>query len=88
MMRTGDHVIHKPSRETWVVAWADHETGYMAPCGWPECQAKIVDCYVIREASDDEYAEVCAELAASGRGDAHKANAIAAAIRSMGERGK
>lgn len=76
-MRTADIVHHKPSGEDWVVAWADHESGDMAPCGWPTCQAKIADCTVTREASDADSAALVERLSHSGRADAHKAAQIA-----------
>lgn len=74
-IRTGDIVRHA-SGEEWVVAWADYSTGDMAPCGWPECQARIADCTLSKRASDTECAELAASLAASGRRDAHRATAI------------
>lgn len=76
-MRTGDHVFHQPSEETWVVAWADHDAGYMAPCGWPECRARISDCTIVKRATDEESEELIARLSESGRRDAHKAAALA-----------
>ena len=69
-MRTADIVHHKPSGEDWVVAWADHESGYMAPCGWPTCQARISDCDITRSATDAECRDLAAELSRSGRTDA------------------
>lgn len=78
-MRTGDIVLHLPSNEEWVVAWADHKSGYMAPCGWPTCQALISDCTIIREATDAEYKGLIDQLSNSGRSDAHKAAEIARA---------
>lgn len=77
MMRTADHVLHRPSGETWVVGWADHESGRMAPCGWPTCEALISDCEIVKVATDDESAKLVAEFSASGRSDAHRAKAIA-----------
>ena len=75
-MRSGDHVYHKPSEETWVVAWADPETGYMAPCGWPTCQALISDCEMVKEASDAESADIIERVQSSGRSDSHKPKAL------------
>lgn len=75
-MRTGDIVHHKPSGEDWVVAWADHESGYMAPCGWPTCEALISDCEIKTPATDDQCRELAGVLSRSGRTDAHKAVAI------------
>lgn len=51
--RTGDMVRHRPTGETWVVAYADPSTGYMAWCGWPAGRALITDC-TLTEAADDE----------------------------------
>jgi len=76
-MRAGDHVHHKPSGEDWLVAWADHTTGYMSPCGWPTCQALISDCVITHEASDGESHEITEQLRKSGRSDANKASALA-----------
>ncbi len=75
-MRTGDIVLHRPSGEEWLVAWADHQSGYMAPCGWPTCQAKIADCTIVREADDNDSDKLVDELSRSGRSDAHRAAAI------------
>ena len=77
-MRTADIVHHIPSGEEWVVAWADHRSGYMAPCGWPTCQARIADCTVIRAASDEEAKGLIEAMSKSGRTDAHRAAEIAA----------
>lgn len=41
-MRTGDHVLHKPSGETWVVAFVDGDD--LAWCGWPNGLARTSDC--------------------------------------------
>lgn len=77
-IRTGDIVLHHPSGEEWVVAWADHQSGYMAPCGWPTCQAKIEDCAIIKAVDDAASDKMVDELSRSGRTDAHRANAIRA----------
>lgn len=79
-LRTGDHVYHIPSGETWVVAWADYESGDMAPCGWPESMARISDCAVLKKADDAESAELVECLSKSGRRDAHRAARIRALI--------
>lgn len=77
-MRTGDSVYHIPSQEEWVVAWADYQSGYMAPCGWPECEAKIVDCVVVRRANDAEADKLIRDLEKSGRRDASRARRLVA----------
>lgn len=80
-MRTADIVFHRPSEETWVVAWADEETGDMAPCGWPTCQARIADCDLVKAATDAEFWELVERVAASGRTDAGRAHRIAERLR-------
>ena len=79
-LRTGDHVYHIPSGETWVVAWADYETGDMSACGWPESIARISDCALTKKADDAESAELVESLSKSGRNDAHRAARIRALI--------
>jgi hypothetical protein len=51
--RCGDHVLHRPSGEQWVVAWA--EGGRIAWAGWPPGTALSADCDVVRRCSDDEH---------------------------------
>lgn len=65
-IRTADHVHHKPSGEEWVVGFADYETGYLAPLGWPDCDAKISDCDLIKAADDEEYTDTLARISVSG----------------------
>lgn len=64
-IRTGDHVYHKPSEEEWVVAFADYETGSLAPLGWPDCEAKIADCELLKAVDDDGYMNWLADLSVS-----------------------
>ncbi|MFZ2869620.1 hypothetical protein [Zavarzinia sp.] len=65
-IRAGDHVRHRPSDEIWVVAFADYDTGDIAWCGWPEGLARIADCDRIKAASDDEHAQIVAQIILSG----------------------
>lgn len=51
--RCGDHVLHRPSGETWVVAWA--ESGRLAWAGWPDGIAALIDCEITYHATDDEH---------------------------------
>lgn len=51
-MKTGDHVFHKPSGETWVVAYVDGDE--LAPCGWPLSFARTSDCTLVRCVTDEE----------------------------------
>ena len=57
IIRCGDHVHHGPTDETWVVAWADYETGDLAWCGWPNGTARLADCTLVKAASDAEHLE-------------------------------
>lgn len=58
IIRCGDHVHHGPTDETWVVAWADYETGDLAWCGWPNGMARLSDCTLVKAASDDEHMDL------------------------------
>lgn len=62
--RCGDHVLHRPTGETWVVAYAT--TDHLVPAGWPPCMAQTPDCEVIRPASDAQHAAAVREWMASG----------------------
>lgn len=70
-MRTGDHVLHRPSGETWVVAcvWPDEDR--MSWVGYPEGYAVLSDCELIRAATDAEYRGMLQALAAI-IGDDHR----------------
>lgn len=60
-MRCGDHVYHKPSDQTWLVAYADTESGYMAWSGWPEGRAPIADCKLVYACTDKEHAQAVSD---------------------------
>ena len=62
-LRTGDTVKHIPTGETWVVAYADHERGKLAWCGWPEGEANIGDCLLLEQATDEQYLSLLREIA-------------------------
>lgn len=63
-MRTGDHVLHKPSGETWVVAYVNGDD--LAWCGWPHGLARTADCELVKSCSDDEHVELLGEMAKVG----------------------
>lgn len=65
-MRTGDHVKHGPTGETWVVAYVDGDR--MSWLGWPPGEARIADCTVIKESSDEEHERILRQLLASQDG--------------------
>lgn len=51
--RCGDHVLHGPTGETWVVAWAEGE--HLAWAGWPNGTALITDCTIVKRTTDAEH---------------------------------
>lgn len=52
-MRSGDHVHHGPSGETWVVAYVDGDR--LAWSGWPEGSAEKSDCSLVWCCTDAEH---------------------------------
>lgn len=62
--RAGDHVLHKPSGETWVLA-CDEERGEVICCGWPESFAKAADCELVDAVSDEYRRELLLRVARS-----------------------
>lgn len=51
--RCGDHVLHRPSGETWVVAYS--EGNDLCAAGWPDEIAKTSDCEIIKRCTDEEH---------------------------------
>jgi hypothetical protein len=60
-MRCGDEVRHNATGETWVVAYADYESGYLSWFGWPEGCTAIADCTRTRACSDGEHQRAVAQ---------------------------
>lgn len=46
-----DRVFHRPTGETWLLAYADYETGDLSWLGWPEGRARISDCDLVEPAT-------------------------------------
>lgn len=69
--RAGDHVRHRPSGESWVVAYQDGE--YLAWCGWPEGEARAADCELIQAATGAEHEAILRRLVNAGGKRARKA---------------
>ncbi|CAH1661871.1 hypothetical protein CHELA1G11_11999 [Hyphomicrobiales bacterium] len=61
--RCGDIVRHLPSGEEWLLAYADYDTGYLSAAGWPDSEAKISDCDLVRAVDDDEHRKRVADWA-------------------------
>lgn len=60
-IKTGDTVLHRPSGEKWLVAYAD--CGIVCPCGWPETIAKESDCQLLDSATEEERIDLLREMA-------------------------
>ena len=60
-MNTAGTVLHRPTGETWTVAYVHGDE--LCPCGWPETIAKISDCDLLREATQEERDDLLHELA-------------------------
>lgn len=75
-IRCGDHVLHEPSGEEWVVAWADYKSGDIAWCGWPNGIARLADCRVIKKATDEEYARYVRDVIEIGDSRSDKARRL------------
>jgi hypothetical protein len=60
--RTGDTVYHRPSGETWLVAFADEHD--LLPAGWPCTIANPSDCELRKAASDEAHLDFVREVAA------------------------
>ena len=61
---TGDHVYHAPSGEAWVVAYVRGDR--LAWCGWPQGEAALNDCMLVKKATPDERDALLREIASSG----------------------
>ena len=51
--RTGDHVRHHPSGQTWVVAFVEGD--HVWPAGWPEGAERMSECTVVHRCTDEEH---------------------------------
>lgn len=58
---TADHVMHGPSGETWLVAYVQGDR--LAWCGWPEGEAALADCTLVKKATPEERNKLLLELA-------------------------
>ncbi len=65
-MRGGDTVKHRPSGETWVVAYVDGDS--LSWFGWPYGEAKIADCELVEACSDSQHVKGLRRLADSYNG--------------------
>lgn len=61
-MRAGDAVLHKPSGETWSVAFV--EDGRLCARGWPLSYVPVDECELKRACTDEKHNAVLREMAA------------------------
>lgn len=73
-MDTGDVVYHKPTGETWLVAYVNGE--YMSWCGWPEGQARVEDCELKKHATPEQRLKLLHDMAGMSGHDSRKTYAI------------
>ena len=67
-MRAGDHVLHRPTGETWTLA-GNPEHGKVQWFGWPEGYAKESDCELQYACTDEEHKQALEEWAIPHRRD-------------------
>lgn len=48
--RCGDHIFHKPTEETWIVAYCEGDV--LVATGWPGSIARTSDCVLTVQVSD------------------------------------
>ena len=72
---TADYVHHKPSGEDWVVAYVRGDR--LAWCGWPQGEAALADCTLVKKADPADRDKLLREMAASSSADMRGAYACA-----------
>lgn len=72
MIRTGDTVLHKPTGETWSVAFVRDDKLFWR--GWPEGCAELSDCELVKSCSDEEHWQIVEEIAKSSSPGIRKAH--------------
>jgi hypothetical protein len=63
-LRAGDTVYHRPSKETWTVAYVDGAR--LSWCGWPYGEAEIADCDVITRCSEAYHIKLLKQIDGDG----------------------
>ncbi|MEM7227302.1 MAG: hypothetical protein AAF432_00660 [Planctomycetota bacterium] len=67
---TGDTVLHRPTGETWVVAFVQGDQ--LAWVGWPNGRADLADCELVVKAHPTERMELLREMADMRNGDCRR----------------
>jgi len=71
IFRAGDIVYHAPTGEEWVVAYVSGDR--LAWCGWPEGEAALSDCTLVKACTDDEHLRILRDMARAGGTRARRA---------------
>jgi len=74
-VRAGDVVQPHGIAEKWGVAWADHQSGYLAWLGWPPGQIRIEEVDVVERCTDEEHETLVRNLGRRTHGDEYR-NAV------------
>ena len=67
-MKSGDIILHKPSKEKWTVAAISPDGTELVCCGYPETIAKVSDCELIEPCTPAEH-EQTLRVVIAGCGD-------------------
>jgi len=57
--RCGDVVFHRPSGQTWEVAWAHGDE--LAWFGWPDGRARLSDCDLVERCSAEDHVKAVSQ---------------------------
>ena len=73
---TADTVLHKPSGESWIVAFV--QDGRLCACGWPLEFVPVEDCDLIEKATPESRAKLLRQMADISESDPRRTYARAA----------
>lgn len=71
---TGDHVLHGPTGETWLVAYLAADK--LVSCGWPETMALVTDCTLIKKCTDQARNELLLSMSKMNPRDSRASYAL------------
>ena len=54
-IKCGDTVFHKPTKETWIVCYADYKSGFLSWFGWPEGYVEISNCELVESCTPEAH---------------------------------
>jgi hypothetical protein len=73
-IETGDTVFHRPSEETWLVAFV--EGGRLYACGWPCSGVPVEDCELIDKGTKPDRLKLLDQMADISGDDPRKSYAL------------